>query len=186
MMNDKNNIGVYLSLRQDDSFHTLMIKKEIDDNVYFVVVGYSGGGVYSEFYSKLKYNNDLEITGFLSQSIGSREWEEEILSLDFDKKKEQFNLQTRAFYELMNDTDTIIQNEMSNFIKKYIYYLYDEETNKDYEQPILKNIDLSEFQKNPNSNQFSNKEWNDSFLELTISNYWGLSLSFPQIIYNYL
>ena len=130
MMNDKNNIGVYLSLRQDDSFHTLMIKKEIDDNVYFVVVGYSGGGVYSEFYSKLKYNNDLEITGFLSQSIGSGEWEEEILSLDFDKKKEQFNLQTRAFYELMNDTDTIIQNEMSNFIKKYIYYLYDEETTR--------------------------------------------------------
>ena len=86
----------------------------------------------------------------------------------------------------MNDTDTTIQNEMSNFIKKYIYYLYDEETNKDYEQPILKNIDLSEFQKNPNSNQFSNKELNDSFLELTISNYWGLSLSFPQIIYNYL
>ena len=86
----------------------------------------------------------------------------------------------------MNDTDTTIQNEMSNFIKKYIYYLYDEETKKDYEQPILKNIDLSEFQKNPNSNQFSNKEWNDSFLELTISNYWGLSLSFPQIIYNYL
>lgn len=183
---EDRNIGIYLSLRQDDSFHTLMIKKEIDNHVYFVVVGYSGGGVYSEFYSKLEYNNKLEITGFLSQSIGSGEWEEEIRSIDFDKKNEQFNIQTNDFYELMNTNDTSVQNEISNFIKKFIYYSYDEETNIDYEQPILKNIDLSEFHKNPNSNQYSNNGWNDDFLELTISNYWGFSLNFPHIKDNYL
>ncbi len=74
------------------------IKKEIDENIYFVVVGYCGGGVYNEFYSKLKYNDDLKITGYLSHSTGSGEWEEEISSVYFDRENEQFNLHKRDFF----------------------------------------------------------------------------------------
>ncbi len=86
----------------------------------------------------------------------------------------------------MDAAETAIQYDLLGLIKNYIYYYHDEDTNIDHEIPTLKNIDLREFKKDPNSNQFSNEEWNDDFLELTVSNSWAFSLSFNHIINNYL
>ena len=44
--------GIYLSLREDESLHTIIIKKEIGKFTYMAAVGYAGGQVYGEFYGK--------------------------------------------------------------------------------------------------------------------------------------
>lgn len=65
------NIAVYLSLRNDKTFHTIIIKKEIKEFTYMAAVGYAGGQVYGEFYAKLKYDDNHNITGLFSNSTGS-------------------------------------------------------------------------------------------------------------------
>jgi hypothetical protein len=60
----------------------------------------------------------------------------------------------------------------------YLFWGYDEETEEEYDEPILKDIDLNMFRKLPNSKQFKNVNWNDSLLELTNSDLWNLSLRF--------
>ena len=46
--------GIYLALREDQSFHTIIIKKQKGDFTYLAAVGYAAGGVYEEFFGKLK------------------------------------------------------------------------------------------------------------------------------------
>ena len=55
------NTAVYLSLRNDKTFHTIIIKKEIKEFTYIAAIGYAGGQVYGEFYAKLKYDDDHNI-----------------------------------------------------------------------------------------------------------------------------
>ena len=46
---------IYINLREDKSFHTIIIKKKIKEFTYLASIGYAGGGVYEEFFGKLKY-----------------------------------------------------------------------------------------------------------------------------------
>ena len=45
---------IYINLRDDKSFHTIIIKKKIKEFTYLASIGYAGGGVYEEFFGKLK------------------------------------------------------------------------------------------------------------------------------------
>ena len=47
---------IYINLREDKSFHTIIIKKKIKEFTYLASIGYAGGGVYEEFFGKLKYH----------------------------------------------------------------------------------------------------------------------------------
>ena len=37
------NTAIYLSLREDKTFHTIIIKKEIKEFTYIAAIGYAGG-----------------------------------------------------------------------------------------------------------------------------------------------
>ena len=50
------NTAIYLSLREDETFHTIIIKKEIKEFTYIVAIGYAGGQAYGEFYGKFWSN----------------------------------------------------------------------------------------------------------------------------------
>ena len=95
-------MGVFLSLRDDDSFHTLIIKKSVGEYTFFCSLGYSGGGTFDEFYGKFKYNDQNVITGFYSNSLGSGEWEEKITSVKFDSIDQRFKVQKEDLFELMD------------------------------------------------------------------------------------
>lgn len=179
-------MGVFLSLRDEDSFHTLIIKKSVGDYVYLAAIGYEGGRTYGEFYSKLKYVENLGITGFFSNSTGSGEWEEQLLSIKFNSNNKLFETKTEELFELMDENDTKIQNQILNEISKYVYWGYDEETDQEYDDPILKEMDFSTLKKISKFNQYSSDGWNDDFLEITNSKIWTLSFHFPDIINQYL
>ena len=170
--------GVFISLRDDNSFHTLIIKKSAGDYVYLVALGYEGGGTYGEFYSKLKYDENFGIIGVYSNSTGSGEWEQKLLSSKFNQNTNLFETETEELYEFMDENDSKIQNQILEEISEFVYWGYDEETEEEYDEPILKDIDLNMFRKLPNSNQYKNENWNDNFLELTNSDLWNLSLRF--------
>ena len=100
--------GIFLSLRDNDSFHTLIIKKSVGEYTFFCSLGYSGGGTFDEFYGKFKYNNQNVITGFYSNSLGSGEWEEKITSVKFDSIDQRFKVQKEDLFELMDTNDNKI------------------------------------------------------------------------------
>lgn len=171
-------MGIFLCLRDDDSFHTLIIKKSVGDYVYLVALGYEGGRTYGEFYSKLNYDENFDITGNYSNSTGSGEWEQKLLSLKFNQNTNLFETETEELYEFMDENDSKIQNQILNEISKYVYWGYDEETGHEYDDPILKEIDFSDLIKINELNQYKSEEWNDNFLEITNSKIWTLSFHF--------
>ena len=171
-------MGVYLSLKEDGSFHTLIIKKSVGDYTFLCSLGYSGGRTYDEFFGKFKYADQNIITGLYSNSLGSGEWEEKITLVKFDKG---LSAQKENLFELMNTNDAKFQYEILEEINKFLYWGYDEKSDQDYDEPILKDIDFSTFDKVYEFNQFKSKEWNEDFLEITNSEIWFLSFHFPDI-----
>jgi len=182
------NTEIYLSLRDDKSFHTIILKKRIGDLTYLSAIGYEGGGVYSEFYGKFWNDKDADsFTGLYSRSTGSSFWETKLISLDFNDNSNRFDSETIDFDEFMESDDEIIQYEIIDQLKKYIYYGYDQETDREFEYPETKSVDLSifkEFESDPGN--YCSVNWTDEYLEITNSDIWGLSLSFPHIIDLYL
>jgi hypothetical protein len=187
------NLRIYLSLRDDQSFHTIIIKKKIGNFTYLAAVGYAGGGEYEEFYAKLYIENTksqithgaTNIQGQFSRSTGSLEWETKLKELIFNEDTEMFDTVTEDLYEIMDENDEKIQWDLINEIKKYIYYMYDEESDTEYEYPQAKPIDksiFSEFEDSPNT--YYSTDWNSEFLEITNSHNWGLFLRFPHVIEN--
>ena len=74
-----------------------------------------------------------------------------------------------------------------NEMRKYINWGYDEETDEEFDFPLLKkDIDLSQFEKFPDTETYYNDNWDDDFLEISRSELWALTLSFPHMIDNYL
>ena len=178
--------AVYINLNEDETFHTIIIKKKFNEFTYMAALGYSGGGVFDEFYAKTKYSDELGLTGFYSRANGSGEWENKLLSLKFSDDTERFINESEDLYDFMDQDDQKIQFELLNEIQKYVYYGYDEETDQEYEYPVIKDLDFSVFNKFDNSDSYYNEDWNDEFLEVTVSDLWGLSISFPHVIDNYL
>ena len=178
--------GIFLSLRDNDSFHTLIIKKSVGEYTFFCSLGYSGGGTFDEFYGKFKYNNQNVITGFYSNSLGSGEWEEKITSVKFDSIDQRFKVQKEDLFELMDTNDNKIQNQILEEISEFVYWGYDEETDHEYDDPVLKEIDFNTLKKINNINQFKSDGWNDDFLEITNSKIWTLSFHFPDTLIQYL
>ena len=88
--------GIYLSLREDESFHTIIIKKAIGDYTYLAAVGYEGGGEYAEFYGKFWFGSgELDhFAGLYSLSTGSGEWENKLTALKFNNDRKRFDAET--------------------------------------------------------------------------------------------
>lgn len=181
-----NNNEFYLALRSNQSFHTIINKKQIGEYTYLAAVGYAGGGVYEEFYAKLIYNEQGEITGQFSRSIGSCEWETKLTSLKFNKENQWFDAEIEELYELMESEDEKIQYKIIDELKKFIYYGYDEEEDLEYEYPEAKPVDTSFFIEIEGSEgHYCNTDWNDEWLEISNSDIWGLSIRFTHLIANY-
>ena len=180
--------GIYLSLREDESFHTIIIKKEIGKFTYMAAVGYAGGQAYGEFYGKFWFGSgELDhFSGLYSLSTGSGEWENKLTALKFNNDRKRFDAETEDLYEFMDSEDEKIQYGLIDELKKYIYYGYDEETEMEFDVPEAKPVDTSiftEFEDSPGT--YRNAEWDDQWLEITNSTIWGLSTSFPHVIHNY-
>ena len=94
--------------------------------------------------------------------------------------KEKLNVQKEDLFELMDIIDKRVQNEMLKEIKNIVYWGYDVETNEEYDDPILKNIEFSKFKNLSNSDHYVNEEWNDEFLEITNTDVWLQSIRFPK------
>lgn len=181
--------AIYLGLREDESFHTIIIKKEINDYTYIAAVGYAGGQVYEEFYGKFSMGSEESdfITGMYSWSTGSGLWDNKLISLKFNNESEKFDSETEDFQEFMDSEDEKIQWNFISEIGNYIKYGYDEETDMEIDYPEVKDIDKSIFTEYEDSpGQYRTSNWDDQCLEITCSNIWGLSLRFPHVIDNYL
>ena len=125
-------------------------------------------------------------TGFYSNSLGSGEWEEKITSVKFDSIDQRFKVQKEDLFELMDTNDNKIQNQILEEISEFVYWGYDEETDHEYDDPVLKEIDFNTLKKINNINQFKSDGWNDDFLEITNSKIWTLSFHFPDTLIQYL
>ena len=188
------DVGIYIGLRKDFSFHTIILKKKIGRFTFFLSIGYAGGRVYDEFYGKFWNNSggplnffSGDVQGFYSRSTGSGLWEDKINSVTFNSDRKFFDIKTEFVEKFMSNEDEKIQLDFIQEYSKYIYYGYDEDTEMEYEFPELKKIDTSTFILFDDSSQcYYNKYWDEECLEITNSDIWGLSTRFPQIIDNYL
>ena len=96
--------GIYLSLREDESFHTIIIKKQIGDFTYLAAVGYAGGREYGEFYGKFWSEPDavgqVHAVGYFSGSTGSGEWETKLTALKFNNDTKRSMQKQRIYMSL--------------------------------------------------------------------------------------
>ena len=191
--------NIYLSVNEDKTFNAIIIKKKINEYTYLAALGYAGGGVFEEFFGKLKYDQvttdpdiaSVGIVGFWTDSLGSDEWQEKINDVLVNEESEIFEAQVEDLYDFMDPSDANIQVMMAEEIRKFIYVWYDEETETEYEFPVLKEIDLSglgfeEYEEESSGEIWSNEEWDNDFMEITTTNIWRLSHHFPSMIDDYL
>jgi hypothetical protein len=191
--------STYISLREDKSFHTIIIKKKINEFTYVAALGYAGGGVYEEFFGKLKYEQvttdpdkaSIGIVGFWTDSLGSDEWKEKINDVLVNEESEIFEAQVDDLYDFMDSNDAKTQFMMSEEIKKFIYVWYDEETDTEYEIPVLKDINFSvhgllENDETDSRYIYNNEDWDTDFMEITSTSIWRMSHHFPSMINDYL
>ena len=191
--------NIYLSINEDKTFNAIIIKKKIKEYTYLAALGYAGGGVFEEFFGKLKYNQtttdpdvaSVGIVGFWTDSLGSDEWQEKIHDVLVNQESETFEAQVEDLYDFMDPSDANTQMQMAEEIKKFIYVWYDEETDTEYETPVLKEIDLSglgfeEYEEESSGEIWSNEEWDNDFMEITTTSIWRLSHFFPSMIDDYL
>ena len=74
---------------------------------------YAGGGVYEEFFGKLKYDQvttdpdvaSVGIVGFWTDSLGSDEWQEKINDVLVNEESEIFEAQVEDLYDFMDPND---------------------------------------------------------------------------------
>ena len=183
----------YINLREDKSFHTIILTKKIKEFTYVAALGYAGGGVYEEFFAKLKYDQvttdpdvaSVGIVGFWTDSLGSDEWQEKINDVLVNEESEIFEAQVEDLYDFMDPSDANVQLMMAEEIKKFIYVWYDEETDTEYETPVLKDIDFSEMVQ-WDETIYTNEHWEYDFMEITTTSIWRLSHHFPSMIDDYL
>ena len=189
--------ATYINLREDKSFHTIILMKKIKEFTYVAALGYAGGGVYEEFFGKLKYDQvttdpdvaSVGIVGFWTDSLGSDEWQEKINDVLVNEESEIFEAQVEDLYDFMDPSDANVQLMMAEEIKKFIYVWYDEETDTEYETPVLKDIDFSELLENNETGAapvYTNEDWEYDFMEITTTSIWRLSHHFPSMIDDYL
>ena len=191
--------NIYLSINEDKTFNAIIIKKKIKEYTYLAALGYAGGGVFEEFFGKLKYNQtttdpdvaSVGIVGFWTDSLGSDEWQEKIHDVLVNQESETFEAQVEDLYDFMDPSDANTQMQMAEEIKKFIYVWYDEETDTEYETPVLKEIDLSglgfeEYEEESSGEIWSNEEWDNDFMEITTTSIWRLSHHFTSMIDDYL
>ena len=189
--------ATYINLREDKSFHTIILMKKIKEFTYVAALGYAGGGVYEEFFGKLRYDQvttdpdvaSVGIVGFWTDSLGSDEWQEKINDVLVNEESEIFEAQVEDLYDFMDPSDANVQLMMAEEIKKFIYVWYDEEndeeTDTEYETPVLKDIDFSEMVQ-WDETIYTNEHWEYDFMEITTTSIWRLSHHFPSMIDDYL
>lgn len=180
---------VYLALKKDKSFHTVIIKKGIGKFTYLAAIGYAGGQTYEEFYGKFWQDPDAldYFSGSVSFSLGSGIWGIKLIALKFNDDQKRFDAEIEGLEEFMGNEDEKIQIELIAELKKYIHYGYDDETGMEYFNPEAKPVDTSifvEFVGSPG--QYCNDCWSDEWLEITNSIVWPLSTRFPHVIDYYL
>ena len=179
--------GLYLRTDEEGEFHTLIIKHTDGDLTYLAALGYAGGGECAEFYGRFRMDDEGNIHGAFSPSTGSGEWEQKVMGMDFNADTERFDLSTEELYELMESDEMTMQSQLLDILGSILYWGYDEDTEQEYEYPSIKaigEVGLVEMESAPGV--FTNANWNDEWLEVTCSDVWGLSLSFPHVTEAYL
>lgn len=107
--------------------------------------------------------------------------------MNFNADTERFDLATEALYELMESDEMTMQSQLLEILGSILYWGYDEDTGQEYEYPSIKAIgEVGLVEMEGAHGVFTNADWNDEWLEVTCSDVWGLSLSFPHVTEAYL
>ena len=170
----------YLSV-DENGFHSIILKHNFNDFTYLLSLDYTG----AQFLGKFSYDEEYSAKGVFSYSYGSQEWEKKISSVMFDESSKYFKVETEDLFEFFNTDDTKIMFKLIDELSKYVYHGYDEDTDTEYENPIIKEIDFDSLKK-IKDNHFCSNQWDNEFMELTNSNIWELSLKFPDLLDEYL
>lgn len=110
-----------------------------------------------------------------------------MLGMNFNADMERFDLATEALYELMESDEMTMQSQLLEILGSILYWGYDEDTGQEYEYPSIKAIgEVGLVEMEGAHGVFTNADWNDEWLEVTCSDVWGLSLSFPHVTEAYL
>ena len=136
---------------------------------------------------ELEVEIKVGMVGFWTDSLGSDEWQEKINDVLVNEESEIFEAQVEDLYDFMDPSDANIQVMMAEEIRKFIYVWYDEETETEYEFPVLKEIDLSalgleEYEEEGDREIWSNEDWDNDFMEITTTSIWRISHHFPSMI----
>ena len=169
---------VFICLTEENVFHTLIIQAKVSNQMFVAALGYAGGRTYAEFFGKFEIHKVKGITGLYSYSNGSGEWEHKIQSSKFDSRNNTLKLYQKEVYQLMDEKDTKLQNKILSKMSEYIYWGYDQESNQEYENPILKDSCLIKLNQIFNTNQYRSDGWSYDYMKITQSQIWPLFFSF--------
>ena len=172
--------GIYLNKTGGRSnFHTIILKKYVEEDTYIMALGYAGGGVYDEFFGKFSADSDeaKDISwevGKFSNSIGPYDWENQlkIIYENWDEKVEVTELWTE-----LDKSESEVRDSM--FSEMEMFILYGEEAEKlKSDVPILKD-DFDSSLNYESSGVYVNEHWEIDGLHITqYEKVWNLSLRF--------
>jgi hypothetical protein len=150
----------YIHRQKDNLFHTLILKRIIDNYTYIIAIGYGGGGTYEEFCGKFKLNDENDkLEGLFSQFHNPDEWEKKSIELDVIDEPNNS----------INNEDKIIIEEMADEIWNDFLILEEESGNI-----FIRNEYLCQMK----DNYLISEGWDDEVVAFVSNNFWGLSLTF--------
>jgi hypothetical protein len=181
--------GIYLNnFGGNSNFHSIILKKHIDKDTYIMALGYSGGGIYEEFFGKFSSEGDKLELGKFSNSIGPYDWEKRV-KISYEAWEEK--VEVSEFWTKLDDSESRVRDNMFFELEKFIYY--GEEAEKlESDVPILK--DDFDFYLNYESNAndtlknfdiktgiYVNDDWEVDGMNITQhTDVWYLSIRFNE------
>nr|AOE12202.1 hypothetical protein [uncultured bacterium] len=172
--------GIYLNkIGGHSNFHTIILKKYIEEDTYIMALGYAGGGVYDEFFGKFRTDSDeaKDISwevGKFSNSIGPYDWENQVKIIyeNWDEKVEVTELWTE-----LDKSESEIRDSMFSEMEMFISYGEEAEKLKS-DVPIFKD-DSDSSLNYESSGVYVNEHWEIDGLHITqYGKVWHLSLRF--------
>ena len=167
--------GIYLNISGGGSnFHTIILKKYVNEQTYIMAFGNAGGGVYEEFFGKFIVEGDGIEIGKFSDSIGPYDWKNQVkISYEDWEEKVEIN----ELWTELDDSESKVRDTMFSELQDFIYY-GEEAENLDSSLPILKeNFDSG--LNYESDGVYVNEKWELDWMHITQNpNIWYLSFRF--------
>jgi hypothetical protein len=105
--------------------------------------------------------------------------------MTLDKSEKRFDLKVDALFEFMQPQEVKIQSFFLRTVGNVISLERDEGTGVDCVRPEMKRIDKAVFRET-SPGVFVSEKWTMEWLEISLTDAWGLSLHFPSVMDLYL